>query len=58
MSFLLLPPSVGLFLDLSGHNYQLTFLMGFGIAIVSLIPLFVVYRKFLGLGGDKNYVAP
>jgi len=58
ISFLLLPPSVGLFLDLSGHNYQLTFLMGFGIAIVSLIPLFVVYRKFLGLGGDKNYVAP
>lgn len=58
ISFLILPPSVGLFLDLSGHNYQLTFWMGFGIALVSLIPLFVVYRKFLGLGGDRNYVAP
>ncbi len=58
ISFMVLPPSVGLFLDLSGHNYQLTFLMGFVIAVVSLLPLFVVYRKFLALGGDKHYAAP
>ncbi len=56
--YMFLPPLVGMFLDLSGHNYRLTFLMGFGLSVLALGALLVVYRKFQNLGGDKNYVAP
>lgn len=54
----ILPPTVGLILDLSGHNYRLTFLMGGILAFLGLISLVVVHHKWIRLGGPKNYVAP
>lgn len=54
----ILPPVVGLILDASGHQYRLTFLMGGILASLGLVSLLVVHRKFMKLGGPKNYVAP
>ena len=54
----LLPPSIGIILDASGHNYRLTFLIGGLIAIPGLGALLGVYRQFLRLGGPKNYQPP
>ncbi len=54
----LLPPSIGIILDASGHNYRLTFLIGGLIAIPGLGALIGVYRQFLRLGGTNNYQPP
>ncbi|MEZ5277345.1 MAG: MFS transporter [Opitutaceae bacterium] len=53
-----LPPTVGLILDASGHQYRLTFLMGGILASTGLLILLVVHHKFMKLGGPKNYKAP
>jgi len=53
-----MPPLIGLVLDLSHHNYRLTFVMGAFFATAGFVALAVVYRKFLKLGGHHNYVAP
>ncbi len=54
----LLPPSVGLILDASGHNYRLTFVIGGLLAVLGLVTLVGVYSQFLRLGGPKNYQPP
>lgn len=54
----LLPPTVGLVLDLSHHNYRLTFAMGAVLACLGMVALGMVYRRFVQLGGPRNYVAP
>jgi len=56
-------PSVGKFLDFTGNLfhrnvYHYTFYIGFGITVLALLCNFVLYRKFMTLGGTKNYVAP
>jgi len=56
--YMILPPAVGLVLEMTGHQYHLTFLMGGLLAIISVAVLLVVYRKFLALGGDADYEAP
>jgi len=54
----MITPLIGGVLDLSHHCYRLTYLMGSGFALLSLIPAIWVYRKFMALGGDDNYQAP
>jgi maltose/moltooligosaccharide transporter len=54
----LLPPLMGLFLDRSGHDYRLTFLVAGILAILGLVALVKVHKQFLQLGGPKNYIAP
>lgn len=54
----LLPPLVGRFLDLTHHVYRYTHLVASGIALLALLTSFVLYRKFVALGGPKAYVAP
>lgn len=53
-----LPPAVGYMLDLSGHNYRLTFVMASILASLGLVALIVVHHKWNKLGGAKHYVAP
>ena len=54
----LLPPGVGALLDSSGHNYRLTFVVSGAMATLGLVAMIVAHKKFLKLGGPKNYVAP
>lgn len=58
LCYMIMPPSVGALLDWSGHIYRYTFLMGAGLAFVSVILLACVYLKFLKLGGHTAYVPP
>lgn len=58
IGFLVMPPLVGLLLDYTGHVYRYTFVIGAGLALAGLAALLVVHRKFMKLGGPKNYIAP
>lgn len=51
-------PALGLVLDTSNHNYRLTYITGFFLAVVAVCVLFVVYRRFMAMGGPKGYIAP
>lgn len=51
-------PIVGTFLDATGHNYRLTFLVSCGITVLALFLGFIVLRKIQRMGGLKQYVAP
>ncbi len=58
LGFLLLPPLIGVALDVSGHAYRLTFLFGGALGLAGAACLWIAYGKFLDLGGAENYVAP
>jgi len=58
LGFLIVPPALGAFLDATGRNYRLTFFLSGGVAMVAVIAFIVVIRRFIALGGDRNYVAP
>lgn len=58
LGFLIVPPSLGAFLDATGRNYRSTFFLSGGVAIVAVIAFALVIRRFKALGGDRDYVAP
>jgi len=58
LAAILTTPIIGGILDLSNHCYRLTYYLGGAFALLGLLPGFWVYRKFIALGGDKNYQAP
>jgi MFS family permease len=49
---------MGPFLDFSHHHYIYTYQAGFVLDALGLIATYIVFRKFLALGGTKHYVAP
>jgi MFS family permease len=49
---------LGPILDLSHHNYRLTFIMGLILCATTIFLLAVVYRNFMLHGGPTGYVAP
>jgi len=51
-------PLLGWVLDLSHSQYRFTYLVGFGYVMMGIPLYIIVYRKFLALGGPRNYVAP
>ena len=51
-------PAMGRVLDWLDHDYRYTFGAGALIALAALAVTLAVYRRFLALGGTKNYVAP
>lgn len=51
-------PVVGIWIDVTGNAYGNTFVGGFALAFVSLLFSFAVYRRFIGYGGAKAYIAP
>lgn len=51
-------PVLGWFLDHTGHDYRHVYLASSALAALSLLTAAVVYRRFMRLGGPKNYVAP
>lgn len=58
VAFSVTAPLVGAILDLTHQAYRHTFTVGAVLAFLSLVSLFVVYRMYLRLGGDKGFVAP
>ena len=48
----------GKFLDRMAHDYRYIYLWAFILTALSLVATWVVYRKFLRLGGAKSYVPP
>ena len=58
LGFILVGLIIGPVLDTSGKDYRLTFLFGLVLCAAALVPLTVVYRKFMLMGGPANYVAP
>ena len=60
MSFgtMFLSPALGKILDLSGHNYRLTYLIGAGLSLIALLTGLRVQRMFHQLGGPTAYRAP
>jgi MFS family permease len=55
---IIMPPVMGYLLDLSHHNYRLTFLVGSGLSFVALGCLAMVYRYWQRLIGPQHFVAP
>ncbi|ATC65427.1 MFS transporter [Nibricoccus aquaticus] len=55
---IVLAPAIGWTIDATGKVYRLTFLFGGGLAALALVCAFFVYRKFMRLGGPKDYAAP
>ncbi len=51
-------PLVGSVVDWTGRNYLYTFAAGWGLAGIGLFAAWHVHRRFMQLGGTKNYVAP
>jgi hypothetical protein len=49
---------MGKILDISNHNYRLTFMMGLIFCGISLVLLVIVYINFKRHGGPHHYVAP
>ncbi|MGB8356026.1 MAG: MFS transporter [Chthoniobacteraceae bacterium] len=58
LSWMMLAPVAGFFLDHVHHDYRFTFFMGFGLAILGLMGCLVLHGKFMALGGPDGYVAP
>lgn len=57
-SVVIVPPLMGWYLDTMGHVYRHTLLVGAGLAVLALVALVVVNRRFMALGGPKGYMAP
>jgi len=53
-----LAPAVGAFLDFTHHVYRYTFLISFGLTLLSLLALAGLHRRFMALGGPRDYAAP
>jgi MFS family permease len=51
-------PIVGRFLDMTHHDYHYTFFINAELTLATLIAFYAVHRRFMALGGPKNYVAP
>jgi MFS family permease len=52
-------PVAGLFLDfVVHHEYRFIFYMSFGIAVAALLCNLALHRRFMKLGGPRNYIAP
>ena len=50
--------ALGRLLDLTHHDYRLTFLIAGGFGVVAVGTLLIVYKDFKRFGGPQAYVAP
>jgi MFS family permease len=55
---IMLGPAMGWLLDVVGHDYRYAFAVGGGFALLGLGANWVLYRRFLAMGGTHGYVAP
>jgi len=55
---MLIGPAIGSFLDCTGHHYEYTFGIAFGLDCLAFLVGISLYRGFIGFGGFKSYVPP
>lgn len=58
LSWVFVSTVIGSILDLSGHRYELVWYAGAFFSFMGIAFLWIVYRKYLALGGDADYQAP
>lgn len=58
LGFMVMQPAVGLILDLTGKNYQITFLMNGILSLLALILFVWFFQLWKRRGGDTSYTAP
>jgi MFS family permease len=51
-------PGLGWFLDQTGHEYRYVYIASAGLAALAFLTAWMVYRRFMTLGGPPHYVAP
>jgi MFS family permease len=51
-------PCIGYFLDAMHHEYRYTFFINAELTLGAFLAYFAVYRRFMAMGGPKNYVPP
>lgn len=51
-------PLMGRFLDLTHHAYRYTYTTAFVLDAAGLLVTVVLWRKFMAMGGKRDYVAP
>jgi MFS family permease len=51
-------PGLGWFLDRTGHDYSNVYVASAGMAALALLCAWIVYRRFMALGGPQHYVPP
>jgi maltose/moltooligosaccharide transporter len=56
--FMVLPPALGTIIEVSGHQYRYSFLIGFLISIAGTFAYLILFLRFKRLGGDSGYVPP
>jgi MFS family permease len=56
--YMVLPPLLGAWLDLTGHVYRHTFAMSGLLALLAFAAFVVVWKKFQALGGIRGYTPP
>jgi MFS family permease len=52
------PGAMGWYLDRTNHAYRYTFAASCILSVLGFLAWWVVYRKFVALGGPHHYVAP
>lgn len=55
---IIIGPLLGIVLDYTHHAYRHIFLASFSLTVLALGANFILYAKFMALGGPKHYVAP
>jgi len=58
IGMMLVAYACGRFLDRLNHDYRYIYLWACVLISASLIVTFVLYQRFMAMGGPKNYVAP
>lgn len=58
IALMIVPPTMGGFVQWMGHDYRYVFLVGSLLAAIGALAHLILLRKFVLLGGDKAYIAP
>jgi maltose/moltooligosaccharide transporter len=58
IGYVILPPALGLVLDMTGHNYRIAFFLSGLISLGAVAAFLGVYRRFQVLGGHAGYAPP
>lgn len=54
----MVPPLVGMMLDVTGNRYNYALIMGAVFSVFGVFMLSVVLHKYNRLGGDLGYIPP
>jgi MFS family permease len=58
LSIMALGPTMGAVIDMTGKVYRYTFVIGGSLSLFALVVSWMVYARFVRLGGARRYTAP